>query len=593
MNQIDRKISQQTVDAEFKTDMDNISLRKGKWIAEEEEYANRIISLFNKGLLSIPAGTTLRSLLSEKLHCDPMRITKKYAGASCIGKQIFQPFEATPENVLAVRQAEAQLELLQASFLERLGRRGFILSPVSSHSSSSSSHTDNSSLDSFQLPPRAATTTATGSTPKSTSVAPATAKGVFVFDSAYHAVDVDDYGNSLHSSSLTSSSGNNQVRFEGNLRLGPAATAELSASSPRASLLGTRSTRSLGRGLGYKHLRSVSSAPDLLRYTAADNGNSLVLEVSSIPSSNLSPKGMKLGGTTNRGESLFQKFMIPSPTDTVFVKRSQSMLTVMDFEQYFDNEQAAGDLLMSFFDRISEDAAGKNSSNLPDSIISSGSRGCAGDAASPRTSHPTSSSPTCDIQSGAGMQELAMLLTECSRYERQQEQQKQQHGHQDRDQYQQHQQHSQQLSDIQAHENTSPQSHHSIAVTAHDSFSAEHPSTQKLHPWDTGEVKISDYSAVSIGCGQAILEGLPIEAKDRGYTIVSTSSGGEAVGETSHGNAQSLSLKHVIPAEGEDAMDSSEGEAGEEMGHSAHLSEGEDRACDAALKRRKLDGHCS
>jgi hypothetical protein len=108
-----------------------MSLRKGKWTADEENYANRVISLFNRGLLPIPAGTTLRSYLSEKLNwfvpiapsllaymqfppqfklrnvnlvflfsphfsnnlnsSDPMRISKKYAGASSVGKQVFQP----------------------------------------------------------------------------------------------------------------------------------------------------------------------------------------------------------------------------------------------------------------------------------------------------------------------------------------------------------------------------------------------------------------------------------------------------------------------------------------------------------------------
>lgn len=43
-------------------------LRKGKWTIEEENYTNKIISLFNRGRLSIPAGTTLRSYLSEKLN---------------------------------------------------------------------------------------------------------------------------------------------------------------------------------------------------------------------------------------------------------------------------------------------------------------------------------------------------------------------------------------------------------------------------------------------------------------------------------------------------------------------------------------------
>jgi hypothetical protein len=43
-------------------------IRKGKWTSEEEDYANKIISLFNRGILPIEAGTTLRSHLSEKLH---------------------------------------------------------------------------------------------------------------------------------------------------------------------------------------------------------------------------------------------------------------------------------------------------------------------------------------------------------------------------------------------------------------------------------------------------------------------------------------------------------------------------------------------
>jgi hypothetical protein len=42
--------------------------RKGKWTHEEESYANKMIEFFNKGFLKIPAGTTLRAYLSEKLH---------------------------------------------------------------------------------------------------------------------------------------------------------------------------------------------------------------------------------------------------------------------------------------------------------------------------------------------------------------------------------------------------------------------------------------------------------------------------------------------------------------------------------------------
>lgn len=43
-------------------------LRKGKWTVEEENYANKIIDLFNKGKLRIHQGTTLRSYLSDKLR---------------------------------------------------------------------------------------------------------------------------------------------------------------------------------------------------------------------------------------------------------------------------------------------------------------------------------------------------------------------------------------------------------------------------------------------------------------------------------------------------------------------------------------------
>ena len=45
-----------------------VPLRKGKWTPEEEMYANRIILYFNQGVLNIPAGTTLRSFLSERLN---------------------------------------------------------------------------------------------------------------------------------------------------------------------------------------------------------------------------------------------------------------------------------------------------------------------------------------------------------------------------------------------------------------------------------------------------------------------------------------------------------------------------------------------
>jgi hypothetical protein len=37
-------------------------LRKGKWTTEEEDYATKLISLFNRGLLTVEPGTTLRGI---------------------------------------------------------------------------------------------------------------------------------------------------------------------------------------------------------------------------------------------------------------------------------------------------------------------------------------------------------------------------------------------------------------------------------------------------------------------------------------------------------------------------------------------------
>lgn len=65
-------------------------LRRGKWTSEEETYAARLIQEFKSGLLPLTDGTTLRNFLSKLLNCDPMRISKKFVGNNCIGKQVFR-----------------------------------------------------------------------------------------------------------------------------------------------------------------------------------------------------------------------------------------------------------------------------------------------------------------------------------------------------------------------------------------------------------------------------------------------------------------------------------------------------------------------
>lgn len=62
------------------------SRRFGKWTVEEERFAQKLIAEFNAGTLTdCPERSTLRSYLSRRLNCTPMRISKKFAG-QCIGK---------------------------------------------------------------------------------------------------------------------------------------------------------------------------------------------------------------------------------------------------------------------------------------------------------------------------------------------------------------------------------------------------------------------------------------------------------------------------------------------------------------------------
>jgi hypothetical protein len=80
--------------------------RRGKWTIEEESYVARVIQDFNSGFLDAPAGTTLRTYLSDKLQCDPMRITKKFTGDSCIGKRVFHPAVRSPSNATGIDNAQ-------------------------------------------------------------------------------------------------------------------------------------------------------------------------------------------------------------------------------------------------------------------------------------------------------------------------------------------------------------------------------------------------------------------------------------------------------------------------------------------------------
>ena len=60
---------------------DMIKQRKTRWLKEEDNYAGFLVQEFERGIAKNVANqTTLRSYLSRKLICSPMRISKKYAG---------------------------------------------------------------------------------------------------------------------------------------------------------------------------------------------------------------------------------------------------------------------------------------------------------------------------------------------------------------------------------------------------------------------------------------------------------------------------------------------------------------------------------
>lgn len=92
-------------------------LRRGKWTPEEEAYANRLIQEFKAGLLPLTDGTTLRTFLSKLLNCDPMRISKKFVGSNCIGKQVFRRRTADINSLTPDQIQQSRAELSEYVYL--------------------------------------------------------------------------------------------------------------------------------------------------------------------------------------------------------------------------------------------------------------------------------------------------------------------------------------------------------------------------------------------------------------------------------------------------------------------------------------------
>ena len=97
---------------------EDVPLRTGQWTQEEIAFAKKVIEYFDRGSLpNCTNGTRLRALLADILHCSPMRISKKFAGDTAIGKRTF-----TKHNTID-RQQMDELERLELDFHESIQGR--------------------------------------------------------------------------------------------------------------------------------------------------------------------------------------------------------------------------------------------------------------------------------------------------------------------------------------------------------------------------------------------------------------------------------------------------------------------------------------
>lgn len=98
--------------------------RKGKWTSQEEEYAMLLIRDFKRGYLKVrPTGLTLRVYLAKKLQCEPMRITKKFAGDASIGKQAYRDVNVTISNKDAIRLAQDEVCISENKFSAQISEQ--------------------------------------------------------------------------------------------------------------------------------------------------------------------------------------------------------------------------------------------------------------------------------------------------------------------------------------------------------------------------------------------------------------------------------------------------------------------------------------
>ena len=62
----------------------------------------------------------MRSYLADKLNCDPMRITKKFTGACCLGRRVYHLRDRPRASPAEIEMARIELDHLEKRFRLRV-----------------------------------------------------------------------------------------------------------------------------------------------------------------------------------------------------------------------------------------------------------------------------------------------------------------------------------------------------------------------------------------------------------------------------------------------------------------------------------------
>lgn len=118
-----------------------LKMRAGKWTDEEEKYTKKIIEDFKTGKLSDCAeGRTLRGYLSDKLNCNPMRISKKLAGQR-MGKFTYKSNNTAPISAPMTPSSSPE----DSSIHDSIPSEYRTVSPISSHNTNNFYESEGSS----------------------------------------------------------------------------------------------------------------------------------------------------------------------------------------------------------------------------------------------------------------------------------------------------------------------------------------------------------------------------------------------------------------------------------------------------------------